>query len=169
MKKLDAGCYYMAKETWNEDWEYDFNTNAPAEGTPAYAFYFADFVISFSESHAADEVGLWGYYEYWGAEETFKMDAITANEDIRVIPLADQKLDKIDMGKISYEQLLKEVQNFACGVTEGSLKNGETVTVTLRIYETVWDLATNGFVETGAYQDVAVYTYTDTNAPVQGA
>ena len=73
------------------------------------------------------------------------------------------------MGKISYKQLLKEVQNFACGVTEGSLKNGETITVTLRIYETVWDLEANGFVETGAYQDVAVYTYTDTTAPVQGA
>ena len=157
---LDAGCAYLTTETWDESWAWDDANGKVAEGTPEYAFYFADYVVSFSEDHAADEVGLWGYYASWGVEESFKMDAINAGEDYRIIPIAAEKLN-IAMGSISYEQLLKDVQAFSCGVTEGSLKAGETITVTLRIYETTIPAGETAFVETGVYHDVAVYTYTN--------
>ena len=85
------------------------------------------------------------------------MDAITAGEEYRIIPVAEQKLG-IAMGSISYRQLLDDVQTFSCGVTEGSLAEGETVTVSLRIYKTA--LNGNSFAETGEFFDVAVYTYT---------
>ena len=156
--QLDAGCVYLAAEEWNSAWEYDTVNDKPAEGTPSYAFCFADFVVSFDQSHAAEEVTLWGYYPSWGAEESFKMDAITAGEQYRVIATAEEKLN-IAMGNISYEQLLTDVQSFACGVGEGSLKPGETITVTLRIYETALN-GTQHFQETGVFHDVAVYTYT---------
>lgn len=161
---LDAGCVYMTTETWNDAWGYDYVADAPTAGTPEYAYYFADFVVSFDKDHAAGEVGLWGYYASWGVEESFKMDAIEAGKDYRIIPLAEEKLN-IAMGSISYQQLLNEVGAFACGVTEGSLKDGETITVTLRMYETKLNGA-NSFSETGAYHDIAVYTYTAGNPKV---
>lgn len=157
---LDAGCAYLTTEEWNNAWGYDEVNGKVTEGTPEYAFYYADYVISFSEDHAAGEVGLWGYYASWGAEEKFTLDAVKAGEDYRVIPLAEEKLG-IAMGKISYRQLLEDVQTFACGVTEGSLNAGETITVTLRLYETTLTSgAGTSFTETGVYHDVAVYTYT---------
>ena len=156
---LDTGCAYLGAETWNNEWGYDYNNDVPTDGTPEYAYYFADYVISFSDSHAAGEVGLWGYYEYWGVEESFAMDAITAGEEYRVLPIADEKLANINIGSVSYQQLLTQVKNFACGVTEGSLNSGETVTVTLRLYETKLN-GGNSFSETGTYYDIAVYTYT---------
>ena len=159
MYALDAGCVYIAVDSWNTNWEYDAENDKVAEGTPEYAFYFADYVISFSESHAADEVTLWGYYAEYGADASFALDAVVANEQYRVIATAADKLG-IDMGNISYRQLVESVQLFACGVAEGSLKDGETVTVTLRIYETKLN-GTTSFQETGAYHDVAVYTYTN--------
>lgn len=154
---LDAGCVYKTTEEWNAAWDYDEVADAPAAGTPGYAYYFADFVVSFDKDHAADEVGLWGYYQSWG-EESFKMDAIEAGKEYRIIPMAADKLG-IPMGSISYQQLLEEVQAFGCGVTKESLADGETITVTLRIYETKLNGATS-FSETGNYFDVAVYTYT---------
>lgn len=154
---LDAGCAYMSAETWGNNWGYDAEAGKVTEGTPEYAYYFVDYVISFDRDHAAGEVGLWGYYASWGREETFAMDAITAGVEYRVIPMAAEKLS-IAMGNISYRQLLEDVQSFSCGVTEGSLADGETVTVSLRMYKT----ALNGtsFAETGEFFDVAVYEYT---------
>lgn len=160
-RALDAGCVYLTTEGWNDAWGYDYVTDAPNPGTPAYAYYFADFVVSFDKDHAADEVGLWGYYHYWGREETFKMDAIEAGKEYRVIEIADEKLG-YGMGSISYRQLLDEVEAFACGVSKDSLKPGETITVTLRIYETKLNGA-QSFSETGNFIDVAVYTYTKGN------
>ena len=157
MYNLDAGCAYMSVENWNDAWGYDAESGEVLDGTPEYAYYFVDFVISFDRDHAAGEVGLWGYYASWGVEESFKMDAITAGEEYRIIPVAEQKLG-IAMGSISYRQLLDDVQTFSCGVTEGSLAEGETVTVSLRIYKTA--LNGNSFAETGEFFDVAVYTYT---------
>ena len=156
--QLDAGCVYMTTEEWNDAWGYDYVNDAPTQGTPDYAYYFADFVVSFDQDHAADEVGLWGYYASWGVEESFKMDAIEAGKDYRIIPMAEDKLG-ISMGNISYRQLLDDVQAFGCGVVEDSLNDGETITVTLRLYETKLN-GTNSFSETGNYFDVAVYTYT---------
>jgi hypothetical protein len=156
--KLDAGCAYMSVEEWDLlNWGYDAENDKVTEGTPEYAYYFVDFVVSFSRDHAAGEVGLWGYYEKWGEEETFTMDAITANTEYRVIEIAGEKLG-IPMGSISYRQLLDDVKTFSCGVTENSLADGETMTVTLRMYKT----ALNGtsFAETGEFYDVAVYVYT---------
>lgn len=155
---LDAGCVYLAAEEWDDAWDYDEANDKVADGTPSYAYYFADFVVSFDKSHAAGEVTLWGYYPSWGAEESFQMDAIVANEQYRVIATAADKLG-IAMGDISYHQLLTDVQNFACGVGENSLQEGETITVTLRIYETALN-GTQSFQETGVFHDVAVYTYT---------
>ena len=157
MYNLDAGCAYLSAEEWNNAWGYDAENDRVADGTPEYAYYFADFVISFDRDHAAGEVGLWGYYESWGSEETFTMDAITAGTEYRVIEIAGDKLG-IAMGSISYRQLVEDVKTFSCGVTEGSLADGETVTVSLRIYET--ELNGTSFAETGEYFDVAVYTYT---------
>ena len=159
VKQLDAGCAYISNEVSDSStWDYDEVNNVPAEGTPAYAYYFADYVVSFSRDHAADEVGLWGYYEAWGAEESFTMGAIEAGKEYRVIEIAGDKLG-IDMGSISYRQLVEDVKTFACGVTEGSLNGGETITVSLRLYETKLD--GTHFVETGTYFDVAVYYYTN--------
>ena len=156
--KLDAGCAYMSVEEWDLlNWGYDAENDKVIEGTPEYAYYFVDFVVSFDRDHAAGEVGLWGYYEKWGEEETFTMDAITAGTEYRVIEIAGEKLG-IPMGSISYRQLLDDVKTFSCGVTENSLADGETMTVTLRMYKT----ALNGtsFAETGEFYDVAVYVYT---------
>lgn len=159
VRELDAGCAYISNEASDSStWDYDEVNNVPAEGTPAYAYYFADYVVSFSQSHAADEVGLWGYYESWGVEESFTMGAIEAGKEYRVIEIAGDKLG-IDMGSISYRQLVEDVKTFACGVTEGSLNGGETITVSLRLYETKLD--GNHFVETGTYFDVAVYYFTN--------
>lgn len=160
---LVAGCAYVATEEWDNAWDYDEVNDRPADGTPEYAYYYADFVISFSEDHAADEIGLWGYYAAWNAQESFQMDAIDAGVDYRIIPIAEDKLN-IAMGKISYKQLLTQVEAFGCGLTdESALKPGETVTVTLRLYETKLN-GGNSFVETGAYHDIAVYTYTQATA-----
>ena len=159
MYNLDAGCVYLPTEQWNDAWDYDAVNQKVTEGTPEYAFYFADYVISFSNDHAADEITLWGSYPNWnnGAPETFQMNAITAGEEYRVIKIADEKLP-INMVNISYNQLLTKVESFSCGVVEGGLADGETVTVTLRMYKTNHD--GHSFYETGEYFDVAVYTYT---------
>lgn len=152
---LDAGCVFMSAEDWNDDWAYDYDADQNADGTPAYAFYFADFVANVETT---DDVVLWGMYGEYGDLE---FDAhLEGGADTRVIPLADAALspgsDWGSMGNISYRQLVDEVKTFACGVK--GLEAGNTITITLRLYET--EAQGTGFVETGVYHDIAIYTYT---------
>lgn len=145
MYSLDAGCVFIAAEdTWTEDTK--------------YAYYFADFVAVVKNS---DDVTLWGMYGEYGEQEFAA--SLEGGVDTRIIPLADAALS-YDMGNISYQQLLEDVKTFACGVK--GLDAGNTITITLRLYETsLTKENANGsysYEETGVYYDVATYTYTMT-------
>ena len=98
------------------------------------------------------------YGEY--GEQEFAA-TLEAGVETRIIPLADAALS-FDMGSISYRQLVEDVQTFACGVK--GLEVGNTITITLRLYETSLTRENaNGsysYQETGAYHDIAIYTYT---------
>ena len=144
--QLDAGCVFMAvEETWTDD--------------KYYSYYFADFVATVTTT---DDVTLWGMYGEYGEQE-FEA-TLEAGVETRIIPLADAALS-FDMGSISYRQLVEEVQTFACGVK--GLEVGNTITITLRLYETsLTSENANGsysYQETGAYHDIAIYTYTKGN------
>ena len=141
--QLDAGCVFMAvEETWTDD--------------KYYSYYFADFVATVTTT---DDVTLWGMYGEYGEQEFAA--TLEAGVETRIIPLADAALS-FDMGSISYRQLVEDVQTFACGVK--GLEVGNTITITLRLYETsLTSENANGsysYQETGAYHDIAIYTYT---------
>ena len=155
---LDAGCVCMTTEEWNDAWGYDSAADQVNAGTPKYAYYFADFVVSVAETE--EKMTLWGMYGSYGEQE-FEVTDFEGGKEYRIIEIADDALP-FDMGHISYRQLLDEVQTFACGVK--GLEDGNTITVTLRLYETSLSKenanGTFSFEETGAYHDIAVYTYT---------
>lgn len=144
---LDAGCVFMAVE---DKWDADSK----------YSYYFADFVATVEKT---DDVTLWGMYGEYGEQEFAA--TLEANKETRIIPLADDALTQFDMGNISYKQLVEQVGTFACGVK--GLDEGNTITITLRLYETsLTKENANGsfsYEETGAYHDIAVYTYTQGN------
>lgn len=138
--QLDAGCVFMATEkTWDPN--------------SKYAYYFADFVANVENT---DDVTLWGMYGEYGEQEFAAH--LEGGKDTRIIPLADDALTAFNMGNISYKQLIEEVQTFACGVK--GLDAGNTITITLRVYETMMPEGGIHFVETGVYHDIAIYTYT---------
>ena len=155
---LDAGCVYLTTEDWNSAWGYDTVKGELKEGTPDYAYYFADFVVSVEKTE--EKMTLWGMYGEYGQQE-FEVEDFEGGKEYRIIELADEALP-FDMGSISYRQLLDEVGTFACGVK--GLEKGNTITVTLRMYETSLTKKnaddSYSFEETGAFYDIAVYTYT---------
>ena len=144
-----------------------------------YANYHADFVVSANNDVAANAVALLGYYgAYCDVVKDGKWvalqsdDVIKANQEIRLLEVLFGKEKDPETGKVNpavnYAELCQLIPEFFCGVSalDESVK-GTTITVELRIYETLPadeafekfnDHSTN--YETGTYYTVCTYTYT---------
>ncbi len=135
---LDAGYTFATTETYDEAKDSKF------------AEWHADFVVTSDKALAANTLTLAGQYNAWSANWlaiTNPAD-VAANGSIRLLGSANLYM--------SYAELCRDVQNFNCGlaeVTDGAL-TGTTITVELRLFETV------GGNETGKYEVVGTYKYT---------
>lgn len=92
-----------------------------------YSKWFADFVVTSSTDLDADDYMLAGNYgDYgWILPHNF---AVTANTPMRLIQPV--------IGAISYEQVIKEVTPFTCGIVNKGMPDGTVITIDLRAYET---------------------------------
>ncbi len=125
------------------------NTKEEAELTP-YAKWNADFVIVADKDVAKDSIVLAGNYEYYVGNDwvAFTNDTdLTAESEIRLLSLYGYT--------VNYVELCDLIKEFKCGLA--ALNNtvaGTTVTVELRLFETVNN------VETGNYNVIGSYSYT---------
>ncbi len=132
------------------DTGYTFTAVDSAEAAAAspYAKWNADFVVTVDQAVAAGALTLAGQYDSWSANwlSFQNPDALAANVPTRLLATANVKM--------SYAELCSLVKEFNCGAAAGEALDGATITVELRLFETV-----NG-TETGNYETIGSYSYT---------
>lgn len=146
---------------------YTFQTTETAEeaAQSKYAYWHADFVVTFNNPIAAGTGGLAGQYDFWNIDwvgfEAFdsnlqdEFDGMPAGTPCRLLE-----------GKgvyVNYAELCRDIKTFNCGVFNNDPANaGTVITVELRLYETkpVSETENNTVnEETGNYITVGTYTY----------
>ena len=130
----------------------------------AYAYWHADFAVSFDQAVSRGAVKLSGSYGAWqdGTWLTYALPKnLAAGEEYRL--LYDYSKEELNMSTpitVNYIELCDIVKEFCCGVAdEGTSETGTTMTVELRIYETESDNPNSVNVETGRYEVIGSYTY----------
>ena len=148
--------YQQTGETADLEAEYIFTPDNPTDLQIAYyGKWHADFRVSFDDDLAANSFGLFGTYNGYGQEFNvgflFPQD-VTKGQPIQLMELAGFTGDTA----ITYNDLVKNVKVFDCGVFNRSVDNiGKTITVELIIWDpqdpdTVYVVNTTSYTFQGA-------------------
>ncbi len=148
--------YQQTGETADLEAEYIFTPDNPTDLQIAYyGKWHADFRVSFDDDLAANSFGLFGAYNGYGQEFNvgflFPQD-VTKGQPIQLMELAGFTGDTA----ITYNDLVKNVKVFDCGVFNRSVDNiGKTITVELIIWDpqdpdTVYVVNTTSYTFQGA-------------------
>lgn len=136
-----------------------------------YRYWIADFVVKFDKDVAPGSCGIAGNYGYPGLEDLWigfqAIDLPDVDDGVNGIPAGTEIRLLGSAGyTVNYEEICKVVKEFKCGafaLDDSVVKEGTTITVELRLYETkdAADTETNTTnEETGNYETIGVYKYT---------
>ena len=113
--------------------EYKFKPKEPtAEQLAYYGNWYADYRVSMDADTAKESFGLYG--EYSGYGQTFKQGYLFPEPLTKDVPV--KLLELADLSGVTYNDLVKNIGEFTCGVWNESAENvGKTITVELMLWD----------------------------------
>lgn len=130
-----------------------------------YLMWHADFVVTFDKDIDAGDVTLAGQYDFWSESwlAFSNPNAVKAGEEIRLLGGVAADIVNKEIF-LFYYQLVTPIQKFQCGAyANNPALSGTTMTVELRIYETVPKAESQNNSEneeTGHYETIGTFSYT---------